>query len=139
METEFFLLDTNVVSETTKPRPNEVVVSWLDVWDLSQTYISVITIGEIRKGIETCASARKRIEIEHWLDHELLNEYRSRLLPVDIRVANCWGNIISSRKQLDPMDALIAATALVHDMTLVTRNTKHFRIGNLRLLNPWDA
>lgn len=135
---EGFLLDTNVISEAIKKHPNRHVMGWLDVWDISQTFISVMTIGEIRKGIELIISAQKRPLLESWLDKDIRKGYADRILPVDFRVAEYWGKITAKHKNHNSVDMIFAATALTHNLTLVTRNTKHFAIPGLRVMNPWN-
>lgn len=135
---ETFLLDTNVVSETITKHPDPNVMEWLDVWGISQTFISVMTIGEIRKGINLMERSKKRIALESWLNRDLYAAYKGRILPVDDKVADYWGRIMAEYKNhSNPIDMFFAAAALVHNMTLVTRNEKHFRIRDLRVMNPW--
>lgn len=134
---ETFLLDTNVISETVSKRPNPRVMEWLDVWEISQSYISAMTIGEIRKGINRMEHSQKRAALESWLSRDLYEAYKGRIVPIDDKVADCWGNIMAEYKNHNPIDMMFAASALAHNMTLVTRNEKDFNIHGLRIMNPW--
>jgi len=136
---EYFLLDTNVVSEMMgiKP-PNPLVIKWMDIYSISKAYISVITIGEIRKGASLLPHSKKRMVLESWLHHNLPQDYKGRILSVDDKIADCWGELMAEYKHIhNPVDMMFAATAIVHDMTFVTRNEKHFKIRGLRMMNPW--
>mgnify|MGYP002139539622 CR=1 FL=1 len=133
---ECFLLDTNVISEVRKPRPDKTVMGWLDVWETSQIYISVVSLCEIRKGLHKMPPGKKRDELHHWLERELTETFKGRILEIDRRVADYWG-ILLAEYNYDALDMLFAATALVHNLTMVTRNVKDFQIRGLRLMNPW--
>jgi toxin FitB len=134
---ETFLLDTNVISEVTVDRPDPNVMEWLEVWDTSQTYISVMTMGEIRKGIHSLKPSKKRASLERWLTRDLWEAYKNRVLPVDGKVAHFWGETMADYPNNDAIDMIMAATALAHNMTLVTRNEKDFNVRGLRIMNPW--
>lgn len=134
---ENFLLDTNVISETVTKCPNPQVMEWLDAWDVSQSYISAMTIGEIRKGISLMDPSKKRSELDAWLNKDLPEVYKGRILPVDAGVAAYWGEIMAEHRNHNPIDMIFAATALLYNMTLVTRNIKHFNLRGLRVMNPW--
>ena len=135
---ECFLLDTNVISEVVSRNPHPSVMKWLDTWDISQSYLSVMTIGEIRNGINRMEQSKRRARLESWLEDDVRDAYKGRILSIDASVADCWGKIMAEYKHTSwPIDMLFAATALTHNMTLVTRNEKHFTISNLRVMNPW--
>jgi toxin FitB len=138
-----YLLDTNVVSEWVKPRPDANVVRWLAGVDEDRVRLSVITFAEIQQGIEDMAPGDRRDALRLWLEDELSTRFEGRVLSVDLAVAKAWGILIVSSKRaginLNIMDAFIAATAQVHDLTLVTRNTRHFGKLGADLLNPWLA
>lgn len=138
-----FILDTCVVSELTRQKPHRAVVDWLLAQEETRLYLSVITIGEIRKGIERLPDSRKRKRIEAWLNKELRLRFTGRFLPVSEEVAERWGlesaRALQKGRPLPVIDGLIAATALVHGMTVVTRNTEDISHINVQLLNPWDA
>jgi toxin FitB len=136
-----FLLDTNVVSEWVKPRPNAGVITWLDEADEDRLYLSVVTLAELRRGIERLEPGRRRKRLDEWLREELPERFEGRMLPVDAAVAESWGLLVARRetagRAIGVMDAFIAATASAHDLTLVTRNVADFK-GTLRsVLNPW--
>jgi hypothetical protein len=133
-----FLLDTNVLSETRKRLPHQNVITWLQQRDQTELYISVLTLGELAKGI-----ARRRktdqpaaVNLTHWLDGiELL--FSDRLIPIDPAIARVWGELNADRN-LAVIDSLLAATAKVHGLTLVTRNVKDIETTGVKYLNPWD-
>jgi predicted nucleic acid-binding protein len=136
-----FLLDTNCISESTDPQPNPGVAVWLDEVEPSSLYLSVLTIGEIRKGISSLAAGRRRFELEAWLEERLRLSFRGRILPIDEAVVERWGLLeAETRKKGRPIptvDGLLAATALEHNLTLATRNVKDFVATHVRVLNPW--
>lgn len=136
-----YLLDTNVVCETIKTNPDSNVISWLDNIPNHALYLSVITLGEIRKGIEKLDADKKRENLHAWLVFDLPHWFDTRILDIDIRVIDRWGRLQAETKRTLPaIDSLIAATALHYDLTLVTRNEKDFTHCNgLTLVNPWDA
>ena len=138
-----FLLDTCVVSELTRPKPHRGVVDWMRSESEARLHLSVLTIGELRKGIERLPASRKRSKIEAWLNNELRLRFSGRLLPVDGEVAERWGLESAKAEQLGTplpvIDGLMAATCLVHGMTFVTRNTKDTQQTGVRLLNPWEG
>lgn len=134
-----YLLDTNVISETVKTKPNTNLVNWLERVPQEDLFVSVLTIGEIRKGVELLSSTKKKSELIAWLENDLRNWFGERILTIDLSVADKWGFICaSSSKSLSAVDALIAATALTHNLRLVTRNIKDFSdINDLELINPF--
>jgi predicted nucleic acid-binding protein len=132
-----YLLDTNIISETIKKQPNQIVISWLKKVDMDKLFLSVITLGEIRKGIENIADNKKKNKIMNWLEIDLAKEFTGRILAIDLAVADKWG-YISAAIKIPAIDALIGATALVNNLKLVTRNTKDFiNIPGLEIINPW--
>lgn len=136
-----FLLDTCALSDPTHPRPNSGLRKWFENTPESATYISVLSIGEIRKGLERLETSPKAARIGAWLDHKLMPRFDRRLLDVDLEVCNVWGSVcgnLSRRGRPQPViDSLIAATALVHGLTLVTRNVKDFADFDIKVVNPW--
>jgi predicted nucleic acid-binding protein len=135
------LLDTNVLSEVTKPRPHEGVLKWLHGLDEDRTFISIVSIAEIRGGIALMDSGRKRDALDEWLAHDLPQRFESRILPVEGLVALAWGDLMALAKRsgrgLASMDGLIAATAVAHQSTLTTRNTKDFEGFGIDIIDPW--
>lgn len=137
-----FLLDTNVVSEWTRLRPNAGVMSWLSECDEDRVFLSVVTVAELRHGIERLSAGRRRSRLDTWLGNELLPRFEGRVLSIDSGIADLWGRLVARREALgkpfQAMDALIAATATAHDLTLVTRNSTDFETSVKSLLNPWS-
>jgi predicted nucleic acid-binding protein len=137
-----FLLDTNLVSEWTKPRPNPGVVSWLADADEDRVFISVVTIAELRHGVERLAIGRRRKRLNEWIEGELLFRFDERILPIDAATADAWGRIVAHREGLGrpigTMDAFIAATAQVHKLTLATRNQTDFEASVAAVVHPWS-
>lgn len=133
-----YLLDTNVISEVLKSKPNANVSAWMSSFDINQFCLSVLTIGELKKSIEKLPVSAKKNKILNWLETDILQKFLGRIIDIDINVADKWG-YISSRANLPAIDSLIAASALVHNLKLVTRNTKDFdRIPALEIINPWE-
>jgi predicted nucleic acid-binding protein len=136
-----FLLDTNVVSESTKPRPNPGVVAWLAAVDEDNVFLSVITLTELRYGVERLAQGRRRKQLDRWLQQDLPLRFEGRILPIDALVADTCGKLVARTESLGrPIEArvaFIAATAQVHQLTLVTRNVSHFETTVKSILTPW--
>ena len=137
-----YLLDTNVVSELIKPRPNPGLAAWILSVDEEICFLSVLTTGEIRKGINLLPASARRSLLEVWLERELSARFSGRILAIDRGVADKWGQLtaeVSSKRKLLPVvDGLIAATALQHDLMLVTRNTNDIELTRVPVLNPWS-
>jgi len=138
-----YLLDTNAISEWVKPRPDPGIVRWLDEVDEDRTYLSVITLGELRKGVDRLADGRRRDGLQQWLTSELPDRFGERMLPVDAAVADEWGRLLAhaenAGRAVGGIDALIAATAKVHGLQVVTRNVAHFRHTGVDVLTPWNG
>jgi predicted nucleic acid-binding protein len=136
-----FLLDTNCISELIRPRPEPRVVEWLESTDEGLLYLSVLTIGEIRKGVALLAQSRRRTRLETWLEVDLHVRFSGRILPIEVVVADRWGLLAAEAKRkgkpLSVIDGLLAATALEHNLTMVSRNDGDFANTNLTVLNPW--
>ncbi len=135
-----FLLDTNVISEMTRPRPSPRVQGWLESRGGDTLFLSAITLGELRKGA-LLAEAAKRRRLLDWIEHTLKPQFDGRVIPLDVAVLEKWADIQSSLQRhgdsLPVLDGLIAATAAVHDLSVVTRNTADFRLAGVRVVNPW--
>jgi predicted nucleic acid-binding protein len=136
-----FLLDTNLISEWMKPRPNPGVVAWLADVDEDRTFLSVITLAELRYGIERMESSNRRKRLDEWLEEELPLRFEGRVIAIDPAVADACGKIVAhseaAGRRMQAMDAFIAATAEVHRLTVVTRNTSDFQTVVKNVLNPW--
>ena len=138
-----FLLDTNVISELVKVKPEPRVTKWVETTDETLLYLSVLTLGEIRKGIASLSHSRRRAALEAWLDHDLALRFSDRILPIDQPVADRWGRIAGSaaarKSPLPVIDGLFAATAQHHNLILVTRNTRDIATTGVPAFNPWTA
>jgi predicted nucleic acid-binding protein len=136
-----FLLDTNILSEPMKERPNSGVLAWLSQLNEDQVFISVVTITELRYGIERLAIGKRRERIDVWLRKDLVLRFEGRILPIDLRIANASGGLMarseSVGRPIEARDAFIAATAEVHGLTLVTRNTSDFEPTVKAIISPW--
>jgi predicted nucleic acid-binding protein len=133
-----YLLDTNIVSETIRATPNQKVIQWLRQIPNESLYISVLTIGEIRKGVELAPDQKRKEKLQIWLEVELPRWFEDRILTIDLLVSERWGRLQAKMKsQLPVIDSLLAATALHHDMRLVTRNVDDFNIAGLDVINPF--
>ncbi len=134
-----FLIDTNVVSELIKPRPSSRVADWIDAQEEQLFHLSVLTLGEIRRGIVQLPPGRRRTDLAAWLSGDLLTRFAGRILQIDQEVADRWGHLAGAKGATIPViDGLLAATALQHNLTLVTRNTKDMTRTGVGLFNPWS-
>lgn len=137
-----YLLDTNVISELVAQQPNPRVVEWLDQLEPASVYLSVITIGELRKGIEKLPNSQRKDTLRTWLVDVLLVRFRDQILVLDVETMLAWGELVGQLEQKGrlpgAMDSLVAALALVHSCTLVTRNEGVFQDSGLNILNPWE-
>jgi predicted nucleic acid-binding protein len=136
-----FLLDTNVVSELIRPKPDDKVLRWVEETDESILFLSVLTLGEIRNGVERLRSRRHRGRLESWLQVDLRSRFQDRILPIHAAIADRWGTIsaiaAAKGKPVPVIDGLLAATALHHNLTLVTRNSSDVSGTGVPTLNPW--
>ena len=137
-----YLLDTNVISELVAKHPNANVLEWVRSLDEECLYLSVITIGEIKKGIEKLPASTRKDELNAWLVNDLLKRFERRLVMVDVDVMLAWGELTARLERngriMPAMDSLIAALAWVGNLTLVTRNTDDFDGVGINLMNPWE-
>ena len=138
-----YLLDTNILSEFSRlGAPDPKVDRWLKTTLDDSLFVSVLTFAEIRRGIEVLPPGKRRSQLEQW-QQDLAASFESRLLPVTHTIADRWAILSANAQktgiQIATFDGLIAATAMEHDLTLVTRNVKDFDSLNLRLLNPWES
>jgi predicted nucleic acid-binding protein len=138
-----FLVDTNVISEVAKPHPSPQVMEFLHETDEDRLFISVITLGELRRGVALKADGRVKSALDSWLRVDLLERFSGRIINITIRVADLWGELMADATRrgiaLHAMDGFLAATARAHNQTLVTRNVKDFAPFGLPLVNPWDG
>ena len=136
-----FLLDTNIVSEWVRDRPDPGVVAWLSEINEDEVFLSVVTFAELRHGIVRMPSGRRKERLRRWLAEDLPDRFEDRVLAIDRDVVRAWGEVVAARqasgKPIGAMDAFIAATACVHGLELVTRNTGDFEGSVRAMLNPW--
>jgi predicted nucleic acid-binding protein len=133
-----YLLDTNVVSELLRPVPDKNVVEWFGVIPNESLFLSVLTLGEIRRGVEKLATGKRKTQLIVWLEHDLSRWFDGRILPVDQHVADRWGYLTASAKRpLPAIDSLLAATALTHNLKMVSRNVDDFDMPGLEVVNPF--
>jgi predicted nucleic acid-binding protein len=134
-----YLVDTNVLSELRRKQPNAAVAQWFAKRPAGTLFLSVLTLGEIRKGVETLPDPRRRLVLLDWLENELPKFFAGRILAVDAAVADRWGRIVAQAgRPLTAIESLLVATAAQHDLVLVTRNPKDVRGLGVQALNPWS-
>ncbi|MFT4912045.1 MAG: putative nucleic acid-binding protein [Brevundimonas sp.] len=136
-----YLLDTNAISEPKSPRPDPSLVSWLGDQLPTDLHLSVMSVGELRRGIVRLAPGRRRDDLDYWLA-QLILRFNDRILPVDLEVTERWASLAETQRAAgrtaDMTDELIAATAHVHGLTIITRNIRHFEHAGCRVLSPWS-
>jgi toxin FitB len=137
-----YLLDTCVLSEFTWRKPDEKVIRWVDSIDEERLFISVITLGEIQRGVERLSESARKTELLVWMDAELSERFAGRTISLDGATMLLWGSLTARLEKvgrpLAVMDSLIAATALQHSLTLATRNLADFMLSGAQLINPWE-
>lgn len=137
-----YLLDTCVISEMTQKRPSAQVSRWMKQQDEFSLYLSVITLGELQKGIAKLPESQKRLELQEWVSNDLVRRFTGRILNVDRDVAEKWGDLSAASEKLGRpipvLDGLLAATAVNFGLTFVTRNTSHVETTGVSLLDPWQ-
>jgi tRNA(fMet)-specific endonuclease VapC len=137
-----YILDTNVIFELVASQPDANVTCWIESIDPQNVYLSVITVGELKKGIEKLPDSRRKTALEAWLINDLLVRFQNHLLPIDTSVMLTWGSLVARMgaigKPMPAIDSLIAATTLHHGYTLSTRNMGDFAHAGISLLNPWE-
>ena len=135
-----YLIDTNVLSELRRKEPNPGVVAWFEERPATTLYISVLTLGEIRKGIEALGKSKRKLRLLDWLETDLPAFFAGRILPIDEAVADRWGRLLAAAgRPLPAIDSLLAATALTHGLALVTRNVDDFPYPDLQIIDPWET
>lgn len=136
-----YLLDTCVISEMVKSEPNKNVIDWVSSQDENHLFLSVITLGEIQKGISKLNESKKKKTLRIWLQSDLLERFSGRIIPIDDQIAMNWGVVQASAERegfiIPSIDGLIAATAITRNMTVVTRNVPDMEPSGVLLLNPW--
>jgi predicted nucleic acid-binding protein len=138
-----YLLDTCVVSELVKARPDAKVVHWIDSVEEGKLFLSVLTLGELEKGIAKLHDVSWKAVLREWLEHDLAERFAGRVLPIDATVAVAWGKMQGNAERnggkLPVIDSLLAATAELNGLTLATRNVVDFERCGARVLNPWES
>lgn len=137
-----YLLDTCVISEIIKQKPSGKVTKWIKNEDETNFFISVLTIGELHKGIEKLSESKRKEKLHNWVENDLKERFWNKIIDIDIQVAMIWGKIqgMTERvgKPMPAIDSLIAATGITHHLTVVTRNTSDMKESGAVLLNPWE-
>jgi predicted nucleic acid-binding protein len=138
-----FLLDANCIAEVLRPRPEPRVIEWFDATEEAALYLSVLTLGEIRKGLAGLPQGKRRTRLETWLEIDLQARFTGRILPIHSAIADRWAWLAAEAKRagkpLPIIDGLLAATALHHGLTIVSRNARDFEYAHVPFLNPWEA
>lgn len=136
-----FLIDTCCISELVKKDPNPNVVKWFSENDELSMYLSVITFGELRKGVQKLPNSKKRAALNSWINDDLQFRFKNRILNIGLEEVNKWGEILAEAEKtgepIPAIDALIAASALVHDLHVVTRNVSDMEASGVEIINPW--
>jgi hypothetical protein len=137
-----YLLDTCVISELAKSKPNKKVVSWIEKNDEDNFFLSSLTFGELYKGIAKLPDSKKKKKLSQWIEHDLKERFTGKIFDIDLLVAKTWGEIQGASETagspMPAIDSLIAATGLSHDLTVVTRNVADMQQSGATLLNPWE-
>lgn len=138
-----YLLDTCLISELVKKEPHPSVIRWMDTGDESKMYLSVLTLGEIIKGINKLPKGDRREKLQSWVTNDLVQRFGARLLEIDAEISMAWGTMLGEAERLGEklpvVDSLIAASANVHDLIVVTRNVKDMERCRTKVFNPWEA
>ncbi len=135
-----YLVDTNVLSELRRKLPDPLVVAWFAQRPAATLYLSVLTLGEIRKGVEMQADAGRRLALLDWMDTELPAFFSGRVLGIDAAVADRWGRLVAAAgRPLPAIDSLLLATAATHGLAFVTRNVRDVQDLGVEVINPWAA
>ncbi len=137
-----YLLDTCVISELVKKKSNSNVIRWLESADDDSLFLSILTIGEIQKGISKLPDSNKKTFIQNWLDNDLINRFSNRIIDINIEIINIWGILIGKSESkgisIPTIDSLIGATAIAQNMTVITRNIRDIEKTGAKTLNIWN-
>jgi toxin FitB len=138
-----YLIDTCCISELIKKEPNSNVVKWFSMVDEITLFLSVVTLGELRKGVEKLSESRRKDELSYWISNDLTNRFRNRIIDISVREINEWGVMLAQAeligRPIPALDALIASTARVHNLAVVTRNIRDFENTGVEVVNPWGS
>jgi predicted nucleic acid-binding protein len=137
-----YLLDTSVISELVKSKPQRSVLDWAEACDEHSLFLSILTLGELQEGVTKLAQSKRKEFLQSWISNDLIQRFRSRILSVDEEVAVVWGRIQGEAERrgrpMPAVDSLIAATAVAHQMTVVTRNSSDIEESGVSVFNPWN-
>ena len=137
-----FLLDTCVLSEFTRKKPSVNLTEWLAAKDEHTLYLSVLTLGELQQGISKLTDSKRKLGLQRWLDQDITKRFENRIISIDSHIIDHWGRLrgeaLQIGKSFPVIDSLLAATALTHGMTIVTRNTSDYKDTGISIRNPWD-
>jgi predicted nucleic acid-binding protein len=137
-----YLLDTCVICEIIKPKPDENVISWVQDKNENSLYLSVLTFGEIEKGIEKAMDSARKRKLQLWVEQDLKQRFENRIIPIDLEISGRWGTLQGKAelvgKSMPVVDGLIAVSGLVHNCIVVTRNIADMEQSSAELLNPWS-
>lgn len=137
-----YLLDTCVLSEFTRRQPDARVIAWLDAMDEEQLFISAVTIGEVQRGIQRLPESRRKTELAVWMNNGLMARFAGRIVSIDAATMYLWGSLVArleaAGQPIGVMDSLILASAVQHNLIIVTRNTADFTPSGAQVINPWD-
>lgn len=137
-----FLLDTCVITEFTQKKPSTYLVDWLSAKEEDDLYLSVLTIGELQQGISKLSNSKKKLSLQRWLDHDVSRRFDGRILSIDTAIIDRWGRLRGTAMRKDRtfpvIDSLLAATALTHGLTIVTRNVDDLVDSGVTIRNPWE-
>ena len=137
-----YLLDTSLISELVKKKPQRPVLDWVEACDEYSLFLSVLTLGELQKGVTKLSQSKRKEFLHSWISNDLIQRFRGRILNVDEEVAVVWGRIQGEAERrgrpMPAIDSLIAATALAHQLTVVTRNSSDIEQSGVSVFNPWN-
>jgi len=137
-----YLLDTCVISEFTRRQPSQSVIDWMNAVDEEKLLISVITVGEIQRGIERLPNSHRKTELLVWMNHGLLQRFSARMIGIDAPTMYLWGSLTArletAGQPMSVMDSLIAACALQNNLIVATRNSVDFLPSGVQVINPWE-
>ena len=137
-----YLLDTCVISEVIKKEPNKNVIAWLQAQDEDNLFLSILTFGELQKGIQKHTDQTRKQKLKIWVEEDLKKRFENRIIPIDLKVVTNWGSIQGlaelAGKPMPTLDGLIAVSGLTYNCTIATRNTLDMEQSTAELFNPWE-
>lgn len=137
-----YLLDTCIISEVIKKKPQNSVIEWLNNVPENQLFLSILSLGEIQKGVSRLEESPRKKELQRWLQEDLVKRFENRILNLDLQTALKWGEVLGFQEKngikIPVIDSLLAATALLHELVIVTRNSKDMAKTGVQIHNPWE-